>query len=105
MSDIAIRCEGLSKQYRIGKRERYRALRDVLTDSLSAPFRFIGSSFRNSKSDIRNSSPGKPAREGRDVLLVLGNRGKYFALNFLDQEGQVGLFETDASVIRPSLAS
>jgi hypothetical protein len=38
MSDIAIRCEGLSKQYRIGKRERYRALRDVLTDSLSAPW-------------------------------------------------------------------
>lgn len=36
MSDIAIRCEGLSKQYRIGKRERYRALRDVLTDSLIA---------------------------------------------------------------------
>jgi len=37
MSDIAIRCEGLSKQYRIGKRERYRALRDVLTDAMSAP--------------------------------------------------------------------
>jgi len=41
MSDIAIRCEGLSKQYRIGKRERYRALRDVLTDALSAPFRMV----------------------------------------------------------------
>lgn len=47
MSDIAIRLEGLSKQYRIGKRERYRALRDVLTDGLSAPFRAVRSSFRN----------------------------------------------------------
>jgi lipopolysaccharide transport system ATP-binding protein len=56
MSDIAIRCEGLSKQYRIGKRERYRALRDVLTDGLSAPFRALGSAFRNGSS-IRNSSP------------------------------------------------
>jgi len=43
MSDIAIRCEGLSKQYRIGKRERYRDLRDVLTDAMSAPFRALRS--------------------------------------------------------------
>jgi len=56
MSDIAIRCEGLSKQYRIGKRERYRALRDVLTDAMSAPFRGLRSSIRNSKSEIRNGS-------------------------------------------------
>ena len=55
MSDIAIRCEGLSKQYRIGKRERYKALRDVLTDGLSAPFRALSSAFRNGhKSPISN---------------------------------------------------
>jgi lipopolysaccharide transport system ATP-binding protein len=41
MSNIAIHCEGLSKQYRIGKRERYRALRDVLTDAVSAPWRRV----------------------------------------------------------------
>jgi len=35
MPDIAIRCEGLSKQYRIGERESYKALRDVLTDLLT----------------------------------------------------------------------
>ena len=58
MSDIAIRCEGLSKQYRIGKRERYRALRDVLTDGLSAPFRALGSAFRNGSSLA--PSPGRP---------------------------------------------
>jgi lipopolysaccharide transport system ATP-binding protein len=39
MSDIAIRAEGLSKLYRLGKRERYRTLRDTLTDTLTAPFR------------------------------------------------------------------
>src|SRR2546430_4194659 len=66
MSDIAIRCEGLSKQYRIGKPERYRALRDVITDAAAAPFRRLGSaisngskptapSLRNPKSEIRNS--------------------------------------------------
>ncbi len=41
-SDVAIRCEGLSKQYRLGERESYKALRDVLTDAATAPFRRIG---------------------------------------------------------------
>lgn len=39
MSDIAIRCEGLSKRYRIGEQQRYKALRDVLTDAAAVPFR------------------------------------------------------------------
>jgi hypothetical protein len=36
MSDIAIRVEGLGKRYRIGERERYKALRDVITDAAAA---------------------------------------------------------------------
>lgn len=39
MIDIAIRCEGLSKRYRIGEQERYKALRDVIADTATAPFR------------------------------------------------------------------
>jgi lipopolysaccharide transport system ATP-binding protein len=39
MNDIAIRVEGVGKQYRIGQRERYLALRDVLARSFTAPFR------------------------------------------------------------------
>ena len=39
MSDIAIRVENLGKLYHIGPRERYKALRDVLTDAIYAPFR------------------------------------------------------------------
>jgi hypothetical protein len=31
MTEVAIRVENLSKQYRIGKRERYWTLRDTLT--------------------------------------------------------------------------
>src|SRR2546429_359798 len=30
MSDLAIRCEGLGKRYRLGRRESYRTLRDTL---------------------------------------------------------------------------
>src|SRR5712691_4718541 len=47
MSDIAIRCEGLSKQYRIGERESYKALRDVIADGVASPFRRLRSAFRN----------------------------------------------------------
>jgi lipopolysaccharide transport system ATP-binding protein len=65
MTDIAIRCEGLSKQYRLGERESYKALRDVISDAAAAPFRRVaalanktatnGNSFRNPQSEIRNS--------------------------------------------------
>ena len=60
---IAIRCDGISKQYRIGEPERYRALRDVIADVAAAPFRHLrtnlprngnGSSIKNQKSAIDN---------------------------------------------------
>jgi len=41
MTDIAIRVENLSKRYRIGQREPYSALRDVLAHALTAPFRLF----------------------------------------------------------------
>ena len=45
MSNFAIRCEGLGKKYRIGERERYKALRDTVTDAMYAPFRRLRSAF------------------------------------------------------------
>ncbi len=63
MSDIAIRCDRLSKQYRIGERESYKALRDVVTEAAAAPFRRAraalgngnGAVTRNAKRETRNS--------------------------------------------------
>jgi lipopolysaccharide transport system ATP-binding protein len=48
MTDTAIRCEGLAKQYRIGEREAYKALRDVITNAFSSPFRRLHSATRRS---------------------------------------------------------
>jgi lipopolysaccharide transport system ATP-binding protein len=48
MTDIAIRCAGLSKQYRLGERESYKALRDVITDAATAPFRRLRTSQNGS---------------------------------------------------------
>lgn len=39
MSETVIHVEGLGKRYRVGERERYFALRDVLTRAFTAPFR------------------------------------------------------------------
>jgi homopolymeric O-antigen transport system ATP-binding protein len=48
MSDVAIRCEGLSKRYRIGERESYRALRDTLANAMRAPFQMFSRKSRRS---------------------------------------------------------
>ena len=47
MTDVAIRCEGVAKQYRIGERESYKALRDVITDAFASPFRRLFSRSRH----------------------------------------------------------
>src|SRR5947207_1227130 len=39
MPNLAIRCENLSKQYRIGSRERYQTLRDAISNTARATFR------------------------------------------------------------------
>ncbi len=42
MSETVIHAEGIGKRYRVGERERYLALRDVLTRAFTAPFRRNG---------------------------------------------------------------
>jgi len=49
MGQVALRVEGLSKQYRIGQRRKYKALRDTLTDVIYSPFRMVRSMFNASE--------------------------------------------------------
>jgi lipopolysaccharide transport system ATP-binding protein len=64
MTDIAIRCEGLSKQYRIGERVRYKTFRDTLSSAASLPFRRLRSSLSHSGSSERsNLLAFKPSNE------------------------------------------
>src|ERR1700685_1988090 len=46
MTDVAIRCEGLAKQYRIGEREPYRTLRGAITDAFTLRHRLLRSPSR-----------------------------------------------------------
>ena len=60
MSDVVIRAEKLSKRYRIGERERYLALRDVLTRALTAPVRM----FSSRTPALRGGTGPVPSRYG-----------------------------------------
>jgi len=55
MSQLAIRVEKLGKQYRIGQSEQYKALRDTLTEVISAPFRAMVSLARGR--GLKNGDP------------------------------------------------
>lgn len=52
MGDIAIRVQGISKQYRIGKKERYKTLRDTLASTVTVPFQRVGRLLRGEGLDV-----------------------------------------------------
>ncbi|HZJ47157.1 MAG TPA: ABC transporter ATP-binding protein [Pyrinomonadaceae bacterium] len=39
MSNVAISCEGLGKRYRLGQQDRYKTLRDVISSTITNPFK------------------------------------------------------------------
>ncbi|HEX6730808.1 MAG TPA: ABC transporter ATP-binding protein [Pyrinomonadaceae bacterium] len=52
--DIAIRCESLSKQYRIGQPDSYKTLRDVIASTAATPFRRLRRVFNASNGASAN---------------------------------------------------
>jgi len=55
MSDIAIRVEGLGKQYRIGGRQGYKTFRESLMAALQSPFRRLGALLGRRNGQPQNS--------------------------------------------------
>jgi lipopolysaccharide transport system ATP-binding protein len=54
MGDIAIRVDGLGKQYRLGRRERYKTLRESIMQRLAIPYRRLQSVFQHSNGKAPN---------------------------------------------------
>ena len=83
-SDVVIRVENVGKKYRIRheKPERYTALRDVIANSLRAPWRSLAAKFRKLPRpiDANSDSPAAPGTELYDVnSAVAGARFSEYA--------------------------
>src|SRR5215469_16054109 len=82
MSEIAIRCDGISKLYRIGERERYKSLRDVITDTVKSPFQRLRQAASRSASNGNGKQPTIWALEDisfevkqGEVVGIIGRNG------------------------------
>jgi lipopolysaccharide transport system ATP-binding protein len=101
MSETVIHVNGLGKRYRIGERERYFALRDVLTRAFTAAFRSNGQrkapdylwALRNVSLDIeRGEVVGLIGRNGagKTTLLKILSRITRPTEGFAEIRGRVG---------------
>lgn len=77
MSDYAIRAEGLSKRYRIGKAPQHRGRWDAALHTLSSPFRYLASSLQAPSAEETIWALNKVDLEVRqgEVLGVVGRNG------------------------------
>jgi lipopolysaccharide transport system ATP-binding protein len=84
MSNVAVNVENLWKQYRIGQTERYKTLRDSITDALHAPFRGLANltrgkhnstSFQEDKSKIWALKDVSFSVECGEAIGIIGRNG------------------------------
>ncbi|MGB6265461.1 MAG: ABC transporter ATP-binding protein [Candidatus Acidiferrales bacterium] len=114
MTDSVIHVEGLGKRYRIGERESYLALRDVIARAFSAPFKRNGArrtvdhlwALRDVSFDVQQGEVvGLIGRNGagKSTLLKLLSRITRPTTGFAEIHGRVGTLLEVGTGFHPEL--
>ncbi|MER3446455.1 MAG: ABC transporter ATP-binding protein [Candidatus Dadabacteria bacterium] len=100
MGDVAICVENLGKQYRIGQRKRYNALRDALSEAVYTPFRWL-SQFVNGQSAISNEQSNGIIWALKDVSFEV-KRGEVVGIIGPNGAGKSTLLKILARITEPT---